>query len=438
MSPRPLPASLLPPARPGRPGTPSAAAPAPARQRAVWQALLAPLRLRWLAAAAGAVLSVSAWAQGTIKIGEINSYKAQPVFLDAYKQGMALALEEANAAGGVGGRTFELVTRDDNANPGEAVRQAEELLSRERVDILAGTFLSHVGLAVADYAQQKKVFFLASEALTDKITWGSGNPYTYRLRTSTYMLAASLVPEALKLDKKRWALIYPNYEYGQSAVDTFKKLMKAQQPDIEFVTEQAPPLGKVDAGSVVQAIADAKPDAVFNALFGADLAKLVRESATRGTFKNVPVVSLLSGEPEYLEPLRDEAPEGWIVTGYPWYSIDTPEHQAFVKAYQAKFGNGSLRLGSVIGYTTIKSLVEGVKRADGKTDSESLAKAFSGLKVVTPDGPIEYRALDHQSTLGVYVGKVALRDGKGVMVDYHYVPGDKLLPPDDEVRKLRN
>ena len=394
-------------------------------------------RARWLGAACAAVFSVSAWAQGTIKIGEINSYKAQPVFLDAYKQGMALALEEANAAGGVGGKKFELVTRDDNANPGEAVRLAEELISRERVDLLAGTFLSHVGLAMTDYAKQKKVFFLASEALTDKVTWGSGSAYTYRLRTSTYMLAASLVPEALKLKKKRWAIVYPNYEYGQSAADTFKKLMKAQQPDIEFVTEQAPPLGKVDAGSVVQAISDAKPDAVFNALFGADLAKLVREGSTRGTFKDIPVVSVLTGEPEYLEPLRDEAPVGWIVTGYPWYSIDTPEHKAFVAAYQKKFGKEELRLGSVIGYTTIKSLVEGVKRAGGKTDSESMAKAFSGLKVATPDGPIEFRALDHQSTLGVYVGKVALKDGKGVMVDYHYVPGEKLLPSDDEVRKLR-
>ncbi|MFT4100259.1 MAG: ABC transporter substrate-binding protein [Burkholderiaceae bacterium] len=376
-------------------------------------------------------------AQGTIKIGEINSYKAQPVFLDAYKQGMALALEEANAAGGVDGRRFELITRDDNANPGEAVRQAEELLSREKVDILAGTFLSHVGLAMADYAKQKKVFFLASEALTDKITWGDGNPYTYRLRTSTYMLAASLVPEAVKLNKKRWAIVYPNYEYGQSAAETFKRLLKKAQPDVEFVTEQAPPLGKVDAGSVVQAITDAKPDAVFNALFGADLAKLVRESATRGTFKGVSVVSVLSGEPEYLEPLRDEAPVGWIVTGYPWYAIDTPEHKAFVKAYQAKFGAGNLRLGSVVGYSTIKSIVEGVKRANGKTDTESMTKAFSGLKVPTPDGQITFRALDHQSTMGTYVGRVALKDGKGVMEDFQYVPGEKLLPPDDEVAKLR-
>jgi branched-chain amino acid transport system substrate-binding protein len=75
-----------------------------------------------------------------------------------------------------------------------------------------------VGLALTDYAKQKKRFFLASEPLTDKIVWADGNRYTYRLRGSTYMQTAMLVEEALKLKKKRWAIVYPNYEYGQSAL----------------------------------------------------------------------------------------------------------------------------------------------------------------------------------------------------------------------------
>ena len=139
-----------------------------------------------------------------------------------------------------------------------------------------------------------------------------------------------LMPAAAAAKKKRWALVYPNFEYGQSAAASFKEMLKKAQPDVEFVTEQAPPLGKVDAGAVAQAIDDAKPDAIFNVLFGADLAKFVREGNTRGVFKNRTVVSLLSGEPEYLDPLKDEAPVGWIVTGYPWDKIKTPEHKAFV------------------------------------------------------------------------------------------------------------
>ena len=67
-------------------------------------------------------------------------------------------------------------------------------------------------------------------------------------------------------------------------------MLKKAQPDVEFVTEQAPPLGRVEAGTVVQAIDDAKPDGIFNVLFGPDLAKLVREGTTRGTFKNRTVV----------------------------------------------------------------------------------------------------------------------------------------------------
>ena len=370
-----------------------------------------------------------------IKIGDINSYKSQPQHLEHYKRGMDLALEEVNAAGGINGRKVVLVTRDDNGNPGEAVRAAEELISREQVHALTGSMLSNVALALGDFSKQKKVFFLASEPLTDKIVWQNGHRYTFRLRTSTYMQVAMLVPDAVAMKKKRWAIVYPNYEYGQSAVASFKELMKAAQPDVEFVAEQAPPLGKLDAGSVVQALSDAKPDAIFNVLFGADLAKFVREGNTRGLFKNREVVSLLTGEPEYLDPLKDETPDGWLVTGYPWYGIKTPEHAAFLKAYQDKFKDYP-RLGSVVGYSAIMSLAAGIKKAQG-TDTEKLVDAFKGLNLMTPFGPITYRPEDHQSTMGSFVGRTKNEGGKGVMVDFRFLDGAKFLPSAEEVKKLR-
>lgn len=381
------------------------------------------------------VCGPAAWAQGVIKIGEINSYKAQPAFLEPYKKGMELALEEINAAGGVNGRKLQLIIRDDNATPGDAVRAAEELIAREQVDVLSGTFLSHVGLAVADLARQRKMFFLAGEPLTDKIVWQNGNRYTFRLRASTYMQVSMLVPEAAKLRKKRWAIVYPNYEYGQSAAATFKQLLKAAQPDVEFVAEQAPALGKVDAGAVVQALADAKPDAIFNVLFAADLAKLVREGNTRGLFQGREVVSLLTGEPEYLDPLKDETPNGWIVTGYPWHSINTPEHKAFLVAYQGRFKDYP-RLGSVVGYTMIHALAAGIRKA-GSTDTEKLITAFRGLTFDSPYGKQSFRAIDHQSTMGAFVGRTRNEQGKGVMVEARYQDGAAFQPSNDEVRKLR-
>ena len=374
-------------------------------------------------------------AQETIKIGELNSYKSQTAFLDPYKKGWELAIEEINAKGGVLGKKLEVVSRDDGSNPGDAVRVADELVTREGVQILTGTFLSNIGLAVTEFAGKKQVFFLAAEPLTDKITWQNGNRYTFRLRASTYMQVAMLIPDAVAAKKKRWAIVYPNFEYGQTAVAVFKEMLKAKQPDVEFVTEQAPPLGKIDAGAVVQAIDDAKPDAIFNVMFGADLTKLVREGSTRGVFKDRTVVSLLSGEPEYLDPLKDDAPVGWIVTGYPWDKIKTPEHAAFLAAYQKKF-NDYPRLGSIVGYATMKSIAAGIAKA-GSTDTEKMIAAFRGLDVDGPFGPFKYRASDHQATMGAYIGKIALENGKGTMTDFKYVDGASVLPSDAEVKKLR-
>ncbi|MFX4404495.1 ABC transporter substrate-binding protein, partial [Acinetobacter baumannii] len=87
-----------------------------------------------------------------------------------------------------------------------------------------------------------------------------------------------------------------NYEFGQAAVASFKQELKRLRPDVEFVSEQWPPLGKIDAGAVVNAMTADRPDAVFNATFGPDLAKLVREGTTRNAFAGRSVVSLLTGE----------------------------------------------------------------------------------------------------------------------------------------------
>src|SRR5690349_12980712 len=388
----------------------------------------------WLAAifiAAGALPS----AAQPIRLGELNSYKTFPAFLEPYKKGMELALDEINAAGGVLGRPLEIVSRDDNGSPGDAVRVAEGLLSREKVVMLMGTYASNVGLAVSDLAKQRKVLFLAAEPLTDKIVWDDGNRYTFRLRPSTFMQTAMLVPEAAKLGKKRWAIVYPNYEYGQAAAATFKKQMLFMQSGgLEFV-EQAVPLGKIDAGPVVQALLDAQPDAIFSALFGPDLARFVREGELRGLFKNRPVFNLLGGEPEYLDPLKDEAPTGWYVTGYPWYAIDTPAHKRFLDAYQAKYRDYP-RVGSVVGYSTIKVAAAALMKARS-TDTEKLLAAMRNLEVDTPFGRITFRAIDHQSTMGAFVGRTAVKDGKGIMVDWHYADGKNYLPDDDTIRKIR-
>ena len=93
-------------------------------------------------------------------------------------------------------------------------------------------------------------------------------------------------------------------------------------------------------------------------------------------------------------------------------------------------------MGSIVGYLTVKSLAAGIAKA-GSADTEKLVDAFRGLKLDGPFGPFEFRASDHQATLGAFVGKIALKDGRGTMADFKYVDGASVLPSDAEVKKLR-
>ncbi|MGB0670941.1 MAG: ABC transporter substrate-binding protein [Rhodospirillales bacterium] len=370
-----------------------------------------------------------------IFIGELNSYTRLAAFTVPYRNGWHLALDEINAAGGVMGRPLVVISKDDGGKPGDAVTVANELIRRDGAVLLFGTLLSHVGLAVADLAYQMDVPFIAAEPLSDSIAWSKGNPVTFRLRPGTYVQAALLAEEAAKLPAKRWATVAPNYEYGQSAVAAFKDLLSAKRPDIEWVGEQWPALFKIDAGATVQALADTKPDAIFNVTFGGDLAQFVREGTTRGLFKDREVVSMLSGEPEWIDSLKDEAPEGWIVTGYPWYAIDTPEHNAFKKAYMDRFGDYP-RLGSVVGYSSMKAIAAALTKAQS-TAPEDITKALRGLALMTPIGAIDFRTSDQQSTMGTFIGRLTVQDGMPRMRDWRYGDGKDYLPGPDEVKKLR-
>jgi branched-chain amino acid transport system substrate-binding protein len=391
-----------------------------------------------LAATALVIATASAVAQQQppVRIGEISSYSALPQGTEAYKKGWQLALEQINAASGVmGGRKIEFLSRDDAGQPDAATRAAQELVANEKVDLLTGTILSNIGVAVADFAARNKIFFLASQPLTDSIIWEKGNRYTFRLRTSTYTLALITVDEAAKLPAKRWATIAPNYEYGQSAVASFKGALKAKRPDVEFVAEQWPALGKLEAGATVQALLAAKPDGIFNVTFGADLARFVREGNLRGLFQNRSVVSLLTGEPEYLDPLKDEAPKGWIVTGYPWSQFELPAHKKFVEDYRKKY-NEAPKLGSLMGYVTVEALAAILNKAKS-TDADKLIDAARGLSFESAMGPIMFRAIDQQSTMGTWVGKLDAKDGRGVMVDWRYVDGKDFQLDDADVKKRR-
>ena len=396
-------------------------------------------RILFLITAGLALSSAAPAAAQPIKIGEINSYSGiGAAFTGPYKAGVEMAVEEINAKGGVLGRKLEVVFRDDKGQPAEAVKHAQELVESEKVALIAGTFLSNVGLAVSDWAKQNKVMFVVAESLTEALTWSKGHDHTVRLRPNTYEQGRMLAEKAGKMKYVKWATIGPNYEYGKRAWETFRDRLKELKPDVQVVGEHWPTLGKIEPGPLVTAILSQNPDALYVSLFGSDWLAFVREAQKRGLFQKMFVVGILLGEPEYIDPLKLEAPEGMLVTGYPWYDIKSPAHQDWVARY-TKRGDKPPTLGSLIGFVTYQAVAEGIRKA-GSTDTTKLVAAFKGLKVETPIGPITFRAIDGQSTMGAWVGttKIDPARGVGIMVNHEYVPGEKVLPSDDEVKKMRS
>jgi branched-chain amino acid transport system substrate-binding protein len=141
-----------------------------------------------------------------------------------------------------------------------------------------------VALAVSDLANQRRRLFLATEPLTDALTMANGNRFTFRIRPSTFMQTRMLVEAARGRTARRWAIVAPNYEYG------------SPPPRLQAPAARRHP-GRRDRGRAVsrarprrcrrhgRRARQARPDAIFNVLFGADLNPFVREGNTRGLFE---------------------------------------------------------------------------------------------------------------------------------------------------------
>ena len=262
-------------------------------------------------AAAVASPSVLRAQAGPIKIGEINSYTAQPAFLNPYRNGWTLALEQINAKGGALGRKIETIHRDDGGKPdglGEPCERAgqrrEGRHPGRRVPVQRRA--RHRRLRQPEQAAVRRL-----RAADRRARVGQGQPL-------------HLPPAALDLhaggDAGGGGGQAQDQDLGVRGAELRVRPVvrevvqgaaeEGQARRVEFVAEQFPALGKIDAGATVQALEAAKPEGIFNATFAGDLTNFVRQGNTRGLFEGREVVSMLTGEPEYLDPLGRRGAEG--------------------------------------------------------------------------------------------------------------------------------
>ncbi|NND65825.1 MAG: ABC transporter substrate-binding protein [Gammaproteobacteria bacterium] len=372
-----------------------------------------------------------------IKIGDINSITGEPEYAAAYYMGAQLAVEQINNAGGIRGQKLKIVRRDDQGDPANAVKAATDLLDREKVVLLAGTWFDNVGLAVSNLAKQRQVLYIKTGDGTDEHIWQQGHRYAFRIFSTNRVLASALAEEAAKLNKERWALVAPHYEYGYNIVKNFKQELKVRQPNVKFVEEQYPAMGKTDGNLIVRVLDASNPDAVFNALFGSDIGAFGRAGNKVGFFDRVSVVGAYSGIAEEMRNLGAELPKGWITNGYAPDDIQSPAHIKFVAAFKSKYGDAEpVKFGTLSGYITYQ-IIGQMLAATSTTDTDDMIETLHREAFDTVLGPVQFRKIDNQSTVGVWIGKTDVIDGQPKFVDWKYIDGEYFMPSDDWIRSVR-
>jgi branched-chain amino acid transport system substrate-binding protein len=396
------------------------------------------MKLVAAAALASSALMPAAHAQDKqpIRIGEVNSYTGPlAAFTGTYREGLNLLIKQTNANGGVLGRPLEILYRDDNFSPADAVKMANELVLNQKVDMLAGTFLSPSGLAVAGYADKNKVFFVATEPLANSITWEKGSRYVFRVQNPISQTARALGLQAGAMSEcKNWAGLGPLSEANTDFFREFEAIVKDQNPGANWVGSQMPGVGKFDAASTIAQLRRDKVDCLAMSHLGPDLVSFVREANARAYMGGTKVVALQVGFPEWLGSLGSQAPKGWVVTGYSPTAIDIPAHTKFLDEYKAEY-NKDAGMGAFLGYLSGQAIVAGIQRA-GTTDTEALIKGFRGADFDCIIGKCQWRK-DHQLDLGIWTGTVDVADGKGKLVDVKYLTAADTLPSEEEGLKRR-
>ena len=123
------------------------------------------------------------------------------------------------------------------------------------------------------------------------------------------------------------------------------------------------------------------------------------------------------------------------MTGWPVETVNDPTSRVFIATYTKRFGEPP-KMGSVVGHATITAIAAGIAKS-GSVETEAMADGFKGVQFPTPFGPAMWRAQDNQGTLGTYVGRTTVKNGRGMMVDWRYEDGADNMPSDEEVRKMR-
>lgn len=343
-------------------------------------------------------------------------------------QGARMAAEEINEAGGVLGGLLDLRVADTRGPLG-TVAEARRFVEQERATALLGVVSSAALLAVTDVARETKTVLMATIASTGRATTEKLHPYIFRSGVSNAQESRSAARVAAALAHRRWYVIAPDYEYGYNAWTIFRAELTRLRPDAEFVGEAWPESLEHDYGAYIEGIQRAQPDAVYNLLYGGDLAAFTRQARGTGLFERFPFLNATGGDVGVLEELGGDMPEG-VLCGARYYfqHPDTEANRRFVQRYRDRFGSWPTPWAEM-SYNGLRFVAAGLARA-GARASDALVRALEGMTLDLPRGQVTLRAEDHQAILGMVWGRTRRHPDFSfpILADLQVFPGAEITP----------
>jgi len=389
-----------------------------------------------------AASAVSAQPKGEpVKLGLIDIYSGGFAFIaDSIRTGFQIAVDEANAAGGLNGRPFQLVTADMGSSVEKAVTEGRRMILEEKIKYVTVGIHSGAAVAVGNLGKEHKVLVNGGFATTKRLTGEAGHDYVARANLSTVEIGR-VMAEHLKsrADIKRVSVISPDYEYGQHFMADFMAGLKVARPDITVVRQELHKLGATDFGPHVTALQAQPVDLVVGGMFGADLVNFLRSARDFGLFSGKTQFFTHGLDLAKMGALKDSLPPNTMGTvWYPFYAIDSAKSKSFTAEIEKRmktYPTGS----TTVGYVAGKMLVEAMRKA-GTDDVEQVRKALGTVQFEGPTGPTKVRACDNMALYNFYVGNVkrdaSLPDGIG-MGDVKAVNTESVARSCDEVKKAR-
>ena len=374
------------------------------------------MKLSILLTALATAIALPASAEESVKIGVILPMSGP--FANYGKQienGIRLYMKQQGDK--VAGKKIELLLRDDTGPAPEVTkRHAQELIVKDKVDILAGFGLTPNGLAAAPLATEAKKPMIIMNAATSIITTKS--PYIARLSFTLPQVTAPMASWAAKNGIRKVYTLVSDYGPGHDAEGQFKKTFSAAGGQI--VGEVRVPLKSPDFSPYLQRIKDSQPEAVFIFLPAGEQGVAFMKGFVERGLDKAGIKLIATGDvtdDDVIEAMGDSA-LGVITSHHYSAAHDSALNKAFVKGYAEIDAKMRPNFMAVAGYDGMAAIYGALKKTNGSTDGDKIMAALKGMKLDSPRGPIMIDPETRDIVQNVYIRRVQKVDGKLYNVEF--------------------